>query len=294
MLNVLSGYISDGISGSIKVNGEDVSHTNFHKRSTYIMQEESLYGILTLKETMNFAFKFKTGNYYTKDEQRFRVKYILETLRLDDQRETFVNNLSGGQQKRLSIALELVDDPQILFLDEPTSGLDSFSSRQCIELLQTIAKSGKTVICTIHSPSATIFNMFDSVYALSSGICIYQGSPERLHNFLDELNLTCPQTYSLCDHLLEVATDIYGPQNMRLYQKIENGKNTDFRAKTVHSKNIDEIRIDSNKLEMTRTTFLFQILYLIQRNMLFNIRDKNYMLIRLSVQCYIGLMVGLM
>lgn len=116
LLNVLSGFIKDGVSGDVKINGRDVVETNFHKRCTYIMQEENLYGILTLKETMNFAFKFKTGTYYTKDEQRVKVKSILETLRLDDQRETFVKNLSGGQKKRLAIALELVDDPPVLFL----------------------------------------------------------------------------------------------------------------------------------------------------------------------------------
>lgn len=258
------------------------------------MQEESLYGILTLKETMNFAFKFKTGTYYTKDEQSVKVKHILETLRLDDQRETFVKNLSGGQKKRLSIALELVDDPPVLFLDEPTSGLDSFSSRQCIELLKTIALRGKTVICTIHSPSATIFNMFDLVYTLSDGMCIYQGSPRDLHGFLGELGLPCPATYSLSDHLLEVATDMYGPKNFLLNEKIENGKNSEYRSKTMLLNSLKDVKIDENKLEITRTSFFYQIIYLIQRNFLFNIREKSYMLIRLIVQGYIGIMVGLM
>lgn len=294
LLNVLSGFIKEGVSGDLNVNGRDVCDTNFHKRSTYIMQDENLYGLLTLKETMNFAFKFKTGSYYTKTEQRVKVKYILDTLRLDDQRETFVKNLSGGQKKRLAIALELVDDPPVLFLDEPTSGLDSSSSRQCIELLKAIALRGKTVICTIHSPSATIFNMFNLVYALSDGICIYQGSTERLHPFLDDLGLPCPPTYSLSDHLLEVATDIYGPQNNLLNEKIENGKNSDFRSKTLCSNNLEDVRIDENKLEITRTSFLYQIIYLIQRNLIFNIRDKSYMLIRLLVQGYIGITVGLM
>lgn len=136
--------------------------------------------------------------------------------------------------------------------------------------------------------------MFDVVYALSDGLCIYQGSTSDLHNFLGELGLPCPATYSLSDHLLEVATDMYGPQNMLLCQKIENGKNCEFRSKTILSDNDEELRIDESKLEITRTSFLYQIIYLMQRNFLFNIREKSYMLIRLIVQCYIGIMVGLM
>lgn len=115
------------------------------------------------------------------------------------------NHLSGGEKRRLSIALELVANPTIFFLDEPTSGLDEVTAAQCIRLLKNLAKQGKTVVCTIHQPSAATFSLFDQVFVLARGQCVYQGGPNVLVPFLAHINMNCPTHYSPSDYIIELC-----------------------------------------------------------------------------------------
>jgi hypothetical protein len=141
--------------------------------------------------------------------------------------------LSGGQQKRLSIALELVDEPSIMFFDEPTTGLDIVSTAQCIALLKKLAENGRTIICTIHQPSALVFNTFDHIYAIADGQCIFNGRSDKLVPYLNELNLICPSSHNPSDFLLEISTHDYGYYNDQLVAKVENGRNRSYCATAI-------------------------------------------------------------
>ena len=117
-----------------------------------------------------------------------------------------MKNLSGGEQKRLSVAVELITNPAVMLLDEPTSGLDSVASTQIISHLKTLAMGGRTIICTIHQPASSLFQLFDDVYLLVKGRCLYFGSIDAMVPALKSGGFHCPEYYNPADFAIEVLT----------------------------------------------------------------------------------------
>lgn len=124
---------------------------------------------------------------------------ILNVLQLEDKRRTLVKDLSGGERKRLSIGVELVTNPPIMFFDEPTSGLDSVTSLQIITYLKRLAQRGRIVACVIHQPSSKLMQLFDAVLVMAKGEVLYSGRQEQLLDHLARFNFICPQYYNPAD-----------------------------------------------------------------------------------------------
>lgn len=234
LMDIISGYTTKNVLGEITINGRRRESKRFRRLSAYIMQDHNLQPLLTVIEAMKFSANLKLGNSMTKEQKALTITKILEAISLNDSRKTLTGRLSGGQKKRLSIALELVNNPNVMIFDEPTSGLDSSTSTQCMSLLKKLAMEGRTIICTIHQPSALVFEMFDHLYAIADGKCIYTGTTKNLVPFLRELDLECPKFHNPSDFLLEISTFAYDNinQNDRMVEKIENGKSHQYRRQT--------------------------------------------------------------
>jgi ABC-type multidrug transport system ATPase subunit len=157
-----------------------------------------------------YASKLKNGG---RVDHEWVVEHVINRLRIQDCANIRPKRCSGGQKKRISIALELVSKPNILILDEPTSGLDAVSTWQLISTLDELTKQSEpmAVVATIHQPSAKLFNLFNSVYMMSyDGQCIYHGSPQTMLQTLSRYGLNCPKFHNPSDFVLEVASKEHG------------------------------------------------------------------------------------
>jgi ABC transport system ATP-binding/permease protein len=190
LLNLMSG-IQKPTSGSVKINGVDLLDGNNSLEGIigYVPQDDVLIEDLTVFENLYFA-ACQCFNDKSKDEIKKLVDQVLMTLGLFEKRDLKVGSvlnkiISGGQRKRLNIALELIREPSVLFLDEPTSGLSSRDSENMMDLLRELTLKGKLVVTVIHQPSSEIFKMFDKIIILDQGGCmVYFGNPvESLIHF---------------------------------------------------------------------------------------------------------------
>ncbi|MDY0197363.1 MAG: ATP-binding cassette domain-containing protein [Tenuifilaceae bacterium] len=183
LLNVLNGSEMPN-SGSVSINGTDI-----HRQAEeiegligFVSQDDLLIEELTVFQNLYYNAKLCFDN-YTEEQVLKAVNDMLLSLGLHEIKDMVVGSplnkkISGGQRKRLNIALELIREPAILFLDEPTSGLSSRDSENILDLLKELTFKGKLVFVVIHQPSSDIFKMFNKLLILDTGgYLIYNGDP---------------------------------------------------------------------------------------------------------------------
>ncbi|KAM0736707.1 ATP-binding cassette subfamily G member 4 [Formica fusca] len=303
LMDILAGFTTTSVTGKILLNERERNMSEFRKLSAYIMQDDNLQPLLTVQEAMFVAADLKLK--LNRCQKLQKIDEILTVMGLDVSRYTLTGNLSGGQRKRLAIALELINNPPVMFLDEPTSGLDSVTSKQCLALLKQLAQEGRTIICTIHQPSATLFNMIDHLYVVADGNCVYTGSTHNLVPYLSSLGLHCPTHYNPVDFLMEICNGDYGSHISKLVESIENGKSNVWRSKKTFYLNEEiiipqqnaPIRLYSFETEFKQTPHYAastwkQLCVLVKRNAVRLIRDRVLTVSRISMHLAIALLTG--
>jgi ABC-type multidrug transport system ATPase subunit len=214
LLNLLSG-IQKPSSGTVKINGLNVASDSFELEGVvgFVPQDDLLIEDLTVFDNLYFA-ACQCFNGKNKKELTEIVDRTLSNLGLLEKRNLRVGNqfnkvISGGQRKRLNIALELIREPSVLFLDEPTSGLSSRDSENLMDLIRDMTLKGKLIFTVIHQPSSEIFKMFDKIVILDMEGCMaYYGNPVDAVIYFKTLDAQINSTAGECPACGNVNTEL--------------------------------------------------------------------------------------
>ncbi|XP_045479367.1 ATP-binding cassette sub-family G member 1-like [Harmonia axyridis] len=296
LLNILTGFReAEGTIRSRRASCSGKGVKKYAKHSCYILQDNSLDPLFTVEETMNFAADLKLSRDVSKQNKQQIVYGILEALKLLPCRNTRCSMISGGQQKRLCVALELIGNPSIMFLDEPTTGLDSASSHQVISMLKSLAEQGRNIVCTIHQPSAALFELFDFIYVVADGRCIYQGSSRNVVSYLASFGLNCPKYHNPADYLLEVANGDYGDFTdvLEIKGRVNTWRNI-RKDEDLTERNIPYKEIEDDHLSTGNSpSELYKLCILMKRSIKKMKRDWTISTLKTFLHLCVGIFLGL-
>ncbi len=307
LLETLIGKIKPK-TGTVLINGIDVHKAPEKLKGLigYVPQDDLLMADLTVYENLFFAGKLCFADY--EDEKIHDIVInTLRTLGILDIKDLAVGSplkktISGGQRKRLNIALELLREPAILFLDEPTSGLSSRDSENIMTLLKELALKGKLIITTIHQPSSDIFKMFDNLIILDvGGYQIYYGDPvASIVYFRDIVNMiqrdqgaciTCGTVK------VEQIFDIIEAKVVNEYGKFTDRRRLSPKAWSDHFKKRLLPKIRNEKSPLPATTFRIppwtdQFKVFVKRDVLGKLRNMQYLVVTFAEAPLLGLIIG--
>ncbi|KAL0417295.1 UNVERIFIED_CONTAM: ABC transporter G family member 2 [Sesamum latifolium] len=228
-LDALAGRIAQGsLEGSVRIDGKQVTTSYMKMISSYVMQDDQLFPMLTVFETFMFAAEVRLPPSISTAEKKKRVIELLDQLGLTSIMHTYIGNegnrgVSGGERRRVSIGIDIIHKPSLLFLDEPTSGLDSTSAFSVVEKVKDIARGGSIVLMTIHQPSFRIQMLLDRITVLARGRLIYMGSPDALPGYLSGFKRPVPDGENSIEYLLDVIKEYdestIGLDPLVLYQR---------------------------------------------------------------------------
>ncbi|KAL7721514.1 ABC transporter [Entamoeba marina] len=186
----------------------------------YVSQANYLMKTQTVREALMFYATLKSPPFTRRKVRKVIVEDVMETLNLKHIEDEMIGDetkrgISGGEKKRVSIGCELVTNPSVLFLDEPTTGLDSFGCLSVVDLLHKIAKTGTTILCTIHQPRELAFEKFDKILMLSNGRVMYFGKPSDCPAYL--VNAGFHTEDNIADAMIDALTFETGSDQAKKY-----------------------------------------------------------------------------
>ncbi|KAJ7946741.1 ABC transporter G family member 11-like [Quillaja saponaria] len=311
LLDALAGRLGSNTrqTGEILINGHKQALA--YGTSAYVTQDDTLLTTLTVGESVHYSAQLQLPDSMSKSEKRERADITIREMGLQDAINTRIGGwgakgISGGQKRRVTICIEILTHPRLLFLDEPTSGLDSAASYYVMSRIASLDQRDgieRTIIISIHQPSSEVFQLFHNLCLLSSGKTVYFGPAAAATEFFASNGFPCPTLQNPSDHFLKtINKDFEQDPEQGLAGGVATDEAISILVKSYKSSDISQqvrrevaeiCRRDSNIMEKKRSHagFLTQCSVLTRRSFVNMYRDLGYYWLRLAV--YVALAIGL-
>ena len=243
LMEVISNQSKTGeVRGNFYLNGNEVDIEKIKKISGFVFQDDIILRTMTVYEALYMSALLKLPETTSIEEKKEIVDKMISTLHLENCKDTIVGDsilkgISGGERKRLSVGMEMIMNPSIIFLDEPTSGLDTYTAYSLIKSLKNLTEEGRTVVATIHQPSSEILRLFDDMILLNHGKIVYQGEVKNLVPYFDNIGYKCPEYTNPSDFIF---MNILNPLDLQNNEENDNINIEQFNVQN----NTDEIPIN--------------------------------------------------
>ncbi|MET0753266.1 MAG: FHA domain-containing protein [Pyrinomonadaceae bacterium] len=269
-------------SGSVLINNLDLyQNLDAIKQSIgYVPQDDIIHRELTVYRTLYYVAKLRLSGDVSRKEIDQIVDEVMDVTGLSERRDVPINQLSGGQRKRVSIAVELVTKPSVIYLDEPTSGLDPATEEKIMKLFRQIAESGRTVILTTHAMENV--KLFDKIVLLMRGKLVFYGKPDEALKHVGATSFK--ELYDKIEEPIETRLQMSGGANRhQVTEQVAEEWKQKFTQTPQYKKNVYEPlkdigKVQSGTIKKTRRLGLFgsirQFLTLSRRYWEVLIRDK--------------------
>ncbi|KAJ0041366.1 hypothetical protein Pint_27609 [Pistacia integerrima] len=309
LLDTLAGRLNSNTqqTGEILINGR--KERLAFGTSAYVTQDDTLMTTLTVKEAVYYSAQLQLPDSMPKSEKKERAEMTIREMGLQDAMDTRIGGwsqkgLSGGQKRRVSICIEILTRPKLLFLDESTSGLDSAASYHVMKRIVMLSRQdGRTVIASIHQPSSEVFELFHNLCLLSSGRTVYFGPVAKAEQFFASSGFPCPSFRNPSDHYLRTI-------NKDFEEDIEQGLGRTSTEEVINilvnsyksSETCQEVQHRVSQIcnqkggslekKGSQASFITQSLVLTRRSFVNMYRDLGYYWLRLAIYIALCLCVG--
>ncbi|KAF3961341.1 hypothetical protein CMV_014039 [Castanea mollissima] len=294
-------------TGKILINGR--KETLAFGTSAYVTQDDTLMTTLTVREAVSYSAQLQLPDSMSRSEKKERAEMTIREMGLQDSMDTriggwSIKGLSGGQKRRVSICIEILTRPKLLFLDEPTSGLDSAASFHVMSRIVKLARQdGRTVIASIHQPSSEVFELFSNLCLLSTGMTVYFGPVSMAEELFASNGFPCPTLRNPSDHYLRIINkdfdaDIGQPGGIIRTEEVINILVKSYKSSGTFQKvqqlvsKIYQQKGGTLERKGSQANFVTQCLVLTRRSFVNMYRDLGYYWLRLAIYIALCLCVG--